>query len=191
MSITKPVLLVLGMPGSGKTTISRALAEALGVPHRSVGDVLRTGRAMDQQPPSEEDPATWFLEQELQRIVKDTVRGIILDFSPVTHGGAELLTRMLERQGFNIRSVVYVKTTEQIAEDRYCARGHRSGDGEEDLRTLFARRIAQEFQPFTLPMIRDASEKDQLFTLENNADKAKLDEDIALLVNEVRATWSE
>ena len=189
MTAINPILLVLGMPGSGKTTVGNMLSQLLDAPHRSVGDVLRAGRNSGKRIPVGKDPATWFLEQELQRIMEKPARGVILDFSPVTHDGAGQLTMMLHEQGCAVHRVVYVKTTMKIAEARYRFRGQRLGDVSEDGKTLFAQRIAKEFWPFTVPMVRDASKRGYLLTLKNSADQTALTERVVHLVSTIRTTW--
>ena len=186
MNVSKPIVLILGMPGSGKTTIGRELSQLLGILHRSTGDVLRAGRASSNPPPNN-DPATWFLEQELLRIEIESVRGLILDFSPVTKDGAGQMANMLREHEFRIRHVVYVKTRIGDAEGRYVSRGCRPGDATEDLRLLFKRRIVQEFWPYTLPMIRRATEQRILLILKNSGEESVLKKEVARVAGIIAA----
>lgn len=183
-----PVILVLGMPGSGKTTVGRVLSKHLRMSHRSVGDILRSGRATGDCPPSGRDPATWFLEHELTGLGEEIAHGIILDFSPVSQDGVWQLHAMLHEKGSEIRGVVYVKTAMHIAEMRYCARGVRPGDASTSLKLLFEQRIAREFRPFTLPMIRVAHREGRLFVIDNSGGGPLQDESRLLKVVTILTT---
>lgn len=189
MTVDRAVLLILGMPGSGKTFVGRAISHLLNIPHRSVGDVLRAGRNSGLSPPIDQDPATWFMKQELERLGGDSDRGVILDFSPVTHDGARQLTEMLHDQGFHIHRVVYVRTAPKTAQRRLRSRGWRSGDTTGDIELLFQQRVAQEFRPFTIPMIRDAAKRGQLSTLENSVGEAAFRKRIVSLADEIAHGW--
>lgn len=170
MSIVKSVVLVLGMPASGKTTAGRELARYLRVPFRSVGNVLRAGRDSGVLPCCMADPATSFLSLELLRTPNEFMKGLVLDFSPVTADGGKLLNEMLHKHGFSINWVVYVQISFSEAENRYAGRGKRPGDTMEDMRLFFKRRLLEEFRPFTLPMVRSAYKLKKLLILDNRAD---------------------
>jgi len=170
MTTAKPVVLVLGMPASGKTTAGCELAQCLQVPFRSMGDVLRTGRDSGTIPCCKVDPATEMLSLELLRTPEEFVKGFVLDFSPVTTDGGERLKEMLQKRGFSIGWVVYVRASLSDVEKRYVCRGKRPGDPIENIRLFFKRRITEEFRPFTLPMVRSAHKLQKLLILDNCAD---------------------
>ena len=156
MSSPKHTILILGMPASGKTTCGELLATQLGIPHRSVGDQLRAGRESRPTVSTIDDPATTYLEAELQRTPDKFVQGLIVDFSPVHADGIGNMTKALGSLGFQIDVVVYIRST--IAESRagFLKRGSRAGDPDIDMDAFFHNRIRSEFWPFTLPLVRKA-----------------------------------
>jgi adenylate kinase family enzyme len=170
MIISKPVILVLGMPGSGKTTAGKELAKYLEIPFRSTGDVLRAGLASGMSSVYSSDPATSFLSSELRSLSMEFVSGFVLDFSPVTINGSEQLEEMLQGLGFNISFVVYIRIKVELAKKRYVNRGKRPGDPIEDMEIFFNNRIRREFWPFTIPMIRIAHTRQKLLILDNQSD---------------------
>lgn len=170
MTTTKPIVLVLGMPASGKTIAGCELAQCLQIPFRSTGDVLRAGRDSVMSPCCTGDPATEFLSLELLRTPQEFTKGLVLDFSPVAADGGQLLDEMLCRQGFRISWVVYVRANISDAEKRYAIRGKRPGDPMEDMRLFFKRRLSEEFRPFTIPIVRSAHKLQRLLILDNRVD---------------------
>lgn len=159
----KPIILVLGMPGSGKTMIGQELAKHLLLPFRSVGDILREGKRLGVLPRT--DPAIELLSLTLQRTPELFSRGLVLDYSPVTTDGEEHLNELLHRQSFVISFVIYVRTRLRDAENRFIKRGQRVDDpGTEQ---FFRQRIVEQFWPFTLSMVRQAYKRQNLLILDN------------------------
>lgn len=98
-------IVFLGPPGAGKGTQAAALAEELGIPHLSTGDLLR--EAVAQKSPLGKE-ADGFMRQGLLvpddlvvRILRerldhpDTADGFVLDGFPRTIAQAELLERFV------------------------------------------------------------------------------------------------
>jgi len=107
-------LIILGAPGSGKGTQAVSLAERLGVPHISTGDILREhvaagdelGRrvqaVMNTGQLVPDELVNEIVEQRLNR--PDCAGGCILDGYPRTLPQARLLGQLLARRG--LRTVV-------------------------------------------------------------------------------------
>lgn len=107
-------LIILGPPGSGKGTQAVLLAERLGVPHISTGDILREhvaagdelGRraqafiSAGQLVPDE--LVNEIIQERLSR--SDCAEGCILDGYPRTLNQAGMLDELLKRRG--LRAVV-------------------------------------------------------------------------------------
>ncbi len=187
MVILKPVILVLGMPGSGKTTAGNELANHLKIPFRSMGNVLRAGRDSGIQYCYSNDPATSFLSAELQHLPNEFVNGLVLDFSPVTINGSEQLEEMFQKLKFNITWVIYIRINIEMAEKRCVSRGKRPGDPTEDMNTFFKNRILKEFWPFTIPMIRKACLTRKLLILDNRFDLNHLKDEVERVANVIQA----
>lgn len=162
------------MPGSGKSVAGSELATCLQIPFLSTGDVLRAGRASGDLPTDWYDPASELLSREVLRTPIKFSRGIVLDFSPVTVDGFAILDTMLRKLGFVIAWVVYVQANSRLAENRYVGRGKRQNDPMEDMRVFFRHRLAEEFKPFTLPIVRSAYRMQNLIILNNRTDTESL-----------------
>lgn len=98
---------MLGPPGAGKGTQAKILAEELGIPQISSGDLLREAVRsktplgleargfMDRGALVPDDLVLRLIEERL--LESDTERGFILDAFPRTLGQAEALSEMLVR----------------------------------------------------------------------------------------------
>ncbi len=107
-------IVLFGSPGSGKGTQAKLLAERLGVPHVSTGDMLR-GRVQRQAGMAAQVAATMqagalvpdrvvdeMVEQRLRQA--DAAQGFVLDGYPRTRAQAERFCAWLDGRG--IREVV-------------------------------------------------------------------------------------
>jgi adenylate kinase len=142
-------LLFIGPPGAGKGTQATRVAERLGIPHISTGDMFRhhvsegteLGRQVDvimkagDYVPDEITVA--MLEERIAR--SDAESGFILDGFPRTTGQVEALDGLIGTSGLDY--VVVFDVDEDALVDRLLARG-RADDTEETVRNRF--RIYQE-----------------------------------------------
>ncbi|MGB9606831.1 MAG: adenylate kinase family protein, partial [Bryobacteraceae bacterium] len=102
-------LILLGPPGSGKGTQAALLAERLGIPHISTGDILReqvaAGTELGQRVQAimaagelvPDELVNQIIEQRLER--PDCEKGCILDGYPRTTVQAAFLNEALARKG--------------------------------------------------------------------------------------------
>ncbi|HEX9866556.1 MAG TPA: adenylate kinase [Acidimicrobiia bacterium] len=142
-------LLFIGPPGAGKGTQATRVAERLGIPHISTGDMFRhhvsegteLGRQVDvimkagDYVPDEITVA--MLEERIAR--SDAESGFILDGFPRTTGQVEALDGLIGTSGLDY--VVVFDVDEDALVDRLLARG-RADDTEETVRNRF--RVYQE-----------------------------------------------
>jgi adenylate kinase len=104
------ILIFLGPPGAGKGTQARVVANELGIPHISTGDILREAARkrtslglaakakMDKGELVPDDVISPIVEERLSR--SDCREGAILDGFPRTIVQARFLDGILERTGF-------------------------------------------------------------------------------------------
>lgn len=116
-------LILLGLPGAGKGTQARVLAERESLLHVSTGDMFREAaaegtdlgrRAQEYMSRGELVPDEVTIGMLLERIEKPDARaGLMLDGFPRTIAQAEALDRALEARGEQIDAVLYIQVPEQ------------------------------------------------------------------------------
>jgi adenylate kinase len=136
-------LVLLGAPGSGKGTQASLLAENLGIPAISTGEMLRQavaagsplGKTVETVMASgtlvDDETMAAVVEQRLASA--DASEGFILDGYPRTLGQADTLAAILERRGWELDSVIHIQVPEAELVKRTLAR-KRADDKEEVIR---------------------------------------------------------
>jgi adenylate kinase len=106
----KRALIFLGPPGAGKGTQAKQVAQTLGVPHLSTGDMFRDAASrgtelgkqvkpiMERGELVPDDLVMKLVEERLSRL--DCAKGFVFDGFPRTIAQAEYLDRILEKTGF-------------------------------------------------------------------------------------------
>jgi shikimate kinase len=96
VDVNKPALILVGPPGSGKSTVGRTIAERLGVPFKDLDDDLRDAHGLEAGELVVELGRERFQELEVQqlRTLLDTFDGVLAlgGGTPTAPGAAELLT---------------------------------------------------------------------------------------------------
>ncbi len=125
-------LILLGPPGAGKGTQSVVLAGKYGLPHISMGDILResvkAGQAlglkakeyMDRGALVPDEVVTGIAVERLKQ--PDAKKGFILDGFPRTIAQGEDLDKELNKMGRKIDLVLYFATSTGVAIERRTGR---------------------------------------------------------------------
>jgi adenylate kinase len=145
------IIILVGPPGSGKTTQAKLLAKKYDIPAFSMADLLKKEMARKKDAVSKglaaaiasgevlpDDAATDLIRLRLLRT--DLRKGFILDGYPATAGQAKSLDRMLQDQQLPRAVVVVLDAPDDVIRKRMIARG-RADDKPE----IIDRRI-QEFR---------------------------------------------
>lgn len=153
--------IFLGPPGSGKGTQAKVLAERLGIPHISLGDILREEvkqgspiglRAKEFMDAGRLVPDELTIELTEQRLGRPDCRpGFIIDGFPRSAAQAEALDRMLKEKKLAIEAVIYFHVSEEETVKRLLLRARiegRSDDNAEAIRTRF-----EVYEKSTRPLI--------------------------------------
>ena len=137
-------LVLLGPPGAGKGTQAAILADSLGVPHISTGDLFRENisketdlgrQAQEYMDAGKLVPTSVTADMVSKRLdQKDAADGFLLDGFPRTVEQAEILTDLLAKKGEKLDGVLNFEVSEDVVVERMMARG-RADDNEETIRT--------------------------------------------------------
>lgn len=156
-------LVLLGPPGAGKGTQAVILAEKLGIPHISTGDLFRAnigeGTPLGVEAKGYIDAGKLVPTDVTSRMVKarlaedDAAAGFLLDGFPRTVEQAEILEGFLEEFGTTLDGVINFQVSEDVVVERMLARG-RADDNEGTIRTRL-----QVYRDETAPLIEHYGDK--------------------------------
>ena len=126
-------IVMLGPPGAGKGTQAKLLAEKMGLPHVSSGDIFRENLRQDTELGQladryiskgelvPDDVTIAMIKERLSR--PDCDEGVILDGFPRTRPQAEALDRILsELDKGQVDAVPYIKVPDDVLIDRLTGR---------------------------------------------------------------------
>jgi len=125
-------LVLLGPPGAGKGTQAKRLAEKLGLPHISTGDILRQnvkdGTLLGKQAKGIMDKGLLVPDEMVAAMLDerfnnpDIKKGFILDGYPRTLSQAKTLDEILAGKELAVDLVVYLNTSDEIIIKRLTGR---------------------------------------------------------------------
>jgi adenylate kinase len=166
-------IVLLGPPGAGKGTQAALLAEQLGVPAISTGDMLRQavaeGSPLGQKVKGIMDSGALVDDATMAEVVKDRLskpdarEGYLLDGYPRTLPQAETLAGILREAGQELDAVLSVEVPEEELVRRSVARNRGADDREEVVRER--QRVYREK---TEPLIEYYGERSLLRVIDGN-----------------------
>lgn len=154
-------LVILGAPGSGKGTQGKLLAEHLGIPQISSGELLRRavkdgtplGRAaqdyMDRGLLVPDDVILGLVEEILAS--GEAAGGVLMDGFPRTVAQAEAVDRLLGAHGARVDAVVLLEVEEEELVRRLLGRAAIEGRSDDNLDSIRQRLRVYEEQ--TAPLV--------------------------------------
>ncbi len=117
-------LVLLGAPGSGKGTYASRVAERVGIPAISTGEILRqavrSGTSLGLDVKAYVEGGKLVPDEVMGRVLQgrltwgDCAKGFILDGYPRTLAQAEELDRLLEARGTAVSWVVVIEAPEEL-----------------------------------------------------------------------------
>jgi adenylate kinase len=137
-------VVLLGPPGSGKGTQAALLAQRLGVPAISTGDMLRLaiteGSELGRRVEGVMASGALVADDLMAEVVRDRLGradatvGFLLDGYPRTRSQAATLDGILTARGEQLDRVVYLTVPEDVLVARVVLRGRGADDREEIVR---------------------------------------------------------
>jgi adenylate kinase len=154
-------ILILGAPGSGKGTQGKILAERLGLPKITTGDLLRAamkdGTPLGVEAKKYYDDGKLVPDSIILGMIKDELArpeakdGAILDGFPRTAAQAELVDRTLAQRGQRLNHILLLDVTDEELVRRMRARAQVEGRVDDSSEAIATR--LQIYQRDTAPLI--------------------------------------
>ncbi|MEX2157725.1 MAG: adenylate kinase [Gemmatimonadales bacterium] len=154
-------ILILGAPGSGKGTQGKILAERLGLPKITTGDILRAamkaGTPLGVEAKKYYDAGKLVPDSVVLGMIKDELArpeakdGAIFDGFPRTAAQAELVDRTLAERGQRLNHILLLDVTEDELVRRMRQRAQIEGRTDDTPEAIATR--LQIYQRDTAPLI--------------------------------------
>jgi adenylate kinase len=183
-------ILILGAPGSGKGTQGKILAERLGLPKITTGDLIR-GAMRDGTPLGLEaqkyyDEGKLVPDSVVLGMIKDELDrpeakdGAILDGFPRTAAQAELVDRTLAQRGQRLNHILLLDVTEDELVRRMSRRAQVEGRPDDTPDAIKTR--LQVYQRDTAPLIAHYAERGIVHRVPGTGSVDQISEDIKRII---------
>jgi adenylate kinase len=183
-------ILILGAPGSGKGTQGKVLAQRLGLPKITTGDIMRAavkgstdlGRAakkfMDAGKLVPDAVVLDLIKRELDR--PEAKDGAVLDGFPRTAAQAQLVDQTLGARGHRLNHILLLDVTEEELLRRMHARAAVEGRSD-DTPAAIATRL-QVYQQDTAPLIAHYAQRGIVHRVPGNGTIDEITEEIKRII---------
>ena len=183
-------ILILGAPGSGKGTQGKILAERLGVPKITTGDIIRT--AMRDGTPLGVEAKTYYDEGKLVPdsvilgMIKDELArpeakdGAIFDGFPRTAAQAELVDKTLAQRSQRLNHILLMDVTEEELVRRMHKRAQIEGRADDTPEAITTR--LQVYQRDTAPLIAHYAQRGIVHRVPGTGTVEQISEDIKRII---------
>ena len=154
-------LMILGAPGSGKGTQGKILAQHLGIPQVSTGDLLRAamkaGTPLGMQAKGYYDQGLLVPDELIFGLIQEILdspaaaKGVLMDGFPRTIPQAEAVDRMLAAKGGKVDRVLLLEVDEPELVERLLGRAAKEGRADDNPESIQQRLKVYHAQ--TAPLI--------------------------------------
>lgn len=165
-------LVLVGPPGAGKGTQAAVIADRLGIPHISTGDIFRAnvgqGTPLGQQAQEFMDAGQLVPDEVTNAMVADRLAqddassGFLLDGYPRNLGQADVLATLLADRNAPLDMVVEIVVDPEQVVQRLLARGQGRADDTEEV----IRHRLEVYEAETAPLVGYYRERGLLKTVD-------------------------
>jgi len=154
-------LMILGAPGSGKGTQGKLLADHLGIPQVSTGELLRSavqrGTALGREAKGYMDRGLLVPDRVVVGLIKEILesreaaRGVLMDGFPRTVPQAQAVDRILAERAARVDRVLLLEVEEPELVKRLLGRAAKEGRSDDNLESIKQRLTVYHDQ--TAPLV--------------------------------------
>ncbi|HEX9705094.1 MAG TPA: adenylate kinase [Gemmatimonadales bacterium] len=183
-------ILILGAPGSGKGTQGKILAQRLGLPKITTGDILRTAverkTALGREAKKYMDAGKLVPDAIVLDLIKtelhrpEAAEGAILDGFPRTAAQALLVDSTLAERGHRLNHILLLDVTEDELVRRMHARSRTEGRSDDTPEAIATR--LQVYQRDTAPLVAHYAQRGIVHRVPGNGTVDQIAEEIKRII---------